>query len=238
MLRQVAKLKTGFSEGQVVRRNGRYTLTLYGDVAFHKLANPIFKKIKTKISNLPKPANIEITYGGEYEKSIETYGPFTKSLVASIILIFFILLFQFKSVRLALLVMCTMPLSLIGGALGLIIIGYPFGMTSFVGFIGLFGIVVRNGVILITYANELEKGGMSLKDAAIAAGKRRMRPIFLTASAAAVGVIPLITSGSLLWGPLGTVICFGLIGSTILTLYVLPVAYWKFSPEHKEKKNV
>ncbi|MDD5022352.1 MAG: efflux RND transporter permease subunit [Endomicrobiaceae bacterium] len=237
MLRQVAKLKTGFSEGQVVRRNGKYTLTLYGDVAFNKLANPIFKTIKAKISNLPKPASIEITYGGEYEKSIETYGPFSKSLIASIILIFFILLFQFKSVRLALLVMCTMPLSLIGGALGLIIIGYPFGMTSFVGFIGLFGIVVRNGVILITYANELEKGGMSLKDAAIAAGKRRMRPIFLTASAAAVGVIPLITSGSLLWGPLGTVICFGLIGSTILTLYVLPVAYWKFSPEHKEQKN-
>lgn len=110
-------------------------------------------------------------------------------------------------------------------------------MTSFVGFIGLFGIVVRNGVILITYAHELERGGMSLKDAAIAAGKRRMRPIFLTASAAAVGVIPLITSGSLLWGPLGTVICFGLIGSTILTLYVLPVAYWKFSPEHKEQSD-
>ncbi|GAB1401397.1 efflux RND transporter permease subunit [Elusimicrobiota bacterium] len=237
MLRQVAKLKPGFSEGQVVRRNGRYTLTIYADVAFDKLANPIFKKIKSGINILPKPSSIEIGYGGEYEKSIETYGPFSKSLITSIILIFFILLFQFKSVRLALLVMCTMPLSLIGGALGLIIIGYPFGMTSFVGFIGLFGIVVRNGVILITYAHELEKNGMALKDAAIAAGKRRMRPIFLTASAAAVGVIPLITSGSLLWGPLGTVICFGLIGSTILTLYVLPVAYWKFSPEHKEQKN-
>lgn len=238
MLRQIAKLKPGFSEGQVVRRNGKYTLTMYGDVKFDKLANPVFKKIESKIKELPRPSGIEVSYGGEYEKSLETYGPFSKSLITSVILIFLILLFQFKSVRLSLLVMCTMPLSLIGGVLGLLIIGYPFGMTSFVGFIGLFGMVVRNGVILITYANELEKGGMSLKDAAIAAGKRRMRPIFLTASAAAVGVIPLITSGSLLWGPLGTVICFGLIGSTILTLYVLPVAYWKFSPEHKEQKNV
>lgn len=237
MLRQVAKLKPGFSEGQIVRRNGRLTLTLYADVAFGKLANPVFKNIEAKIKGIPKPSDIDIAYGGEYEKSLETYGPFSKSLVTSVILIFFILLFQFKSVRLSLLVMCTMPLSLIGGVLGLLIIGYPFGMTSFVGFIGLFGIVVRNGVILITYAHELEKGGMSLKDAAIAAGKRRMRPIFLTASAAAVGVIPLITSGSLLWGPLGTVICFGLIGSTILTLYVLPVAYWKFSPEHKEQND-
>lgn len=237
MLRQVAKLKPGFSEGQIVRRNGRLTLTIYADVAFGKLANPVFKNIEAKIKEMPKPSNIDIAYGGEYEKSLETYEPFSKSLVTSVILIFFILLFQFKSVRLSLLVMCTMPLSLIGGILGLLIIGYPFGMTSFVGFIGLFGIVVRNGVILITYAHELERGGMSLKDAAIAAGKRRMRPIFLTASAAAVGVIPLITSGSLLWGPLGTVICFGLIGSTILTLYVLPVAYWKFSPEHKEQSD-
>jgi multidrug efflux pump subunit AcrB len=107
-------------------------------------------------------------------------------------------------------------------------------MTSFIGFIGLFGMVVRNGVILISYAHELEHGGMSVKDAAFAAGKRRLRPIFLTASAAAVGVIPLITSGSLLWGPLGTVICFGLIGSTILTLYVLPVAYWKLGEKGEE----
>ncbi|MDD3053372.1 MAG: efflux RND transporter permease subunit [Endomicrobiaceae bacterium] len=238
MLRQVAKLKPSFSQGQVIRRNGRYTLTVSADVAFHKLSNPILKKVAKKIDNLSKPSSIKVVYGGEYEKSIETYGPFSKSLATSIVLIFFILFFQFKSIRLTLLIMCTMPLSLIGGALGLLIIGYPFGMTSFIGFIALFGIVVRNGVILISYAHELEKKGMSVRDAAIAAGKRRMRPIFLTASAAAVGVIPLITSGSLLWGPLGTVICFGLIGSTILTLYVLPVAYWKLGEaKNKEQKD-
>ena len=128
----------------------------------------------------------------------------------------------------------TIPLSLIGAMIGLMLVGYPFGMTAFLGVIALFGTVVRNGVILISYARELESGGMSLKEAAFAAGKRRLRPIFLTAAAAAVGVIPLITSGSLLWGPMGTVICFGLIGSTALTLYVLPVAYWKFSGDERE----
>jgi multidrug efflux pump subunit AcrB len=88
------------------------------------------------------------------------------------------------------------------------------------------GIVVRNGIILIDYAEELRtKNGMTLLNAAIAAGKRRMRPIFLTSSAAAVGVVPMILSGSSLWGPLGSVICFGLLVSMILTLYVVPIMY-------------
>lgn len=234
MLRQVAALKPSFSEGQVVRRNGRLTLTIRADIAFGKLATPVFTRVAKKISALEKPQSIGVSYGGEYEKSVETYIPFVKSLVASVVLIFLILLFQFRTARLALLIMGTMPLSVVGGVIGLFLLGFPFGMTSFVGFLGLFGMVVRNGVILISYAHELEYGGMSVKDAAFAAGKRRLRPIFLTASAAAVGVIPLITSGSLLWGPLGTVICFGLIGSTILTLYVLPVAYWKLGEKGEE----
>jgi len=225
LLRQVAKLKPGFSEGQVVRRNGRLTLTVLADVAFDKLADPVFSRAQKKIKALTLPPSVEIEYGGEHEKMIEDFTPLAKALLTSTFLIFIILLFQFQKVRLALLIMATMPLSIIGAALGLHLMRYPFGLTAFLGIIGLFGMVVRNGIILISYAHELEAKGMSVHAAALAAGKRRLRPIFLTASAAAVGVIPLILSGSSLWGPLGTVICFGLIGSTILTLLVLPAAY-------------
>jgi multidrug efflux pump subunit AcrB len=225
LLRQVAKLKPGFSEGQVVRRNGRLTLTILADIAFDKLANPVFSRTQKKIKALALPPSVQIEYGGEHEKMIEDFTPLAKALLTSMFLIFIILLFQFQKVRLALLIMATMPLSIIGAALGLHLMRYPFGLTAFLGIIGLFAMVVRNGIILISYAHELEAKGMSVHDAALAAGKRRLRPIFLTASAAAVGVIPLILSGSSLWGPLGTVICFGLIGSTILTLLVLPAAY-------------
>jgi multidrug efflux pump subunit AcrB len=233
-LRQLAALTPGFSEGQVVRRNGRLTITLRADIAFGKLAVPVLSRIEKKIKALKLPPSITVSCGGEYELALETYVPLAKALIVSLILVFLVLLFQFQSVRLALLVMTTMPLGVLGGAFGLLLLGYPFGMTALLGFMALFGTVVRNGVILISYARELEHGGMPLREAALAAGKRRMRPIFLTASAAAVGVIPLITSGSLLWGPMGTVICFGLIGSTILTLYVLPVAYWRFSGDEEE----
>jgi multidrug efflux pump subunit AcrB len=96
--------------------------------------------------------------------------------------------------------------------------------------------VVRNGIILVDYARELiTKDGMSVYEAALAAGKRRMRPIFLTSAAAAVGVIPMILSRSSLWGPLGTVICFGLVIAMVLTLFTLPVL---FAMVYKEKKAV
>jgi len=95
--------------------------------------------------------------------------------------------------------------------------------------LALCGIVVRNGIILIDFANELRiHHGHSVYEAAAHAAKRRMRPIFLTSSAAAVGVTPMIISRSTLWGPLGTVIAFGLMLSMVLTLFVLPVLYWLF----------
>ncbi len=237
VLRQIAALKAGLTPGQLVRRNGVPTITVRADLDFGKLATPVLRRAQKFIKTLDIPSGVVIEYGGEYQESVKTYIPMAQALAASVFLIFLVLLFQFQSVRIALLVMVTMPFGLIGGAFGLLLIGFPFGMTTMLGFVALFGTVIRNGVILISYARELEHGGMPLKKAAFAAGKRRMRPIFLTAAAAAVGVIPLMTSGSKLWGPMGAVICFGLISSTILTLYVLPVAYWKFSGDEDQSKK-
>ena len=132
--------------------------------------------------------------------------------------------------------MMTMPLSIFGGALGVYLTGYPFGITALVGIISLMGIVVRNGIIYISYAEELRhEHGHTLEEAAITSAKRRMRPIFLTAAAAAVGVVPMILSRSPLWGPLGSVICFGLIFAMILSLIVLPVLYYLFHRKDFEK---
>ncbi|MBQ4230246.1 MAG: TolC family protein, partial [Salinivirgaceae bacterium] len=113
-----------------------------------------------------------------------------------------------------------------GAVIGLKLTGYPFSITAFVGITSLCGMIVRNGIILIDYARELrDKEKLMVREAAIAAGKRRMRPIFLTSAAAAMGVVPMIISRSPLWGPLGTVICFGLLVSMVLALFVLPILY-------------
>src|SRR6476646_10842567 len=121
--------------------------------------------------------------------------------------------------------MSAIPLSLFGAAMGLVVTGNPFGFTSFMGCIALSGIVVRNSIILIDYINEKRRAGSTLEEAALEAGERRLRPIFLTTMAAAVGVTPMIISRSSMWSPLASVIAFGLLGSMFFTLVVIPVLF-------------
>lgn len=232
-LEELGTVMPAWYEGTRIRRNGTPTVTVRVDVRHGVLASGLQEKVAKYVAGLGPFRDVTVTWGGEAESMIEQYTPLTMSLVTSVAFIFLILLFVFRRHKKALVVMLTMPLSLFGSFLGLKLTGYPFGFTAFLGVISLMGIVVRNGIILVGYAEELHHGGMSVRDAAIAAGKRRMRPIFLTSAAAAVGVVPLITSGSTLWGPMGAVTCFGLLLSMVLTLFVLPVAYWLMtrSPE-------
>ena len=122
-------------------------------------------------------------------------------------------------------VMASIPLTLFGAMFGLLVTHNPFGFTSFMGVISLCGIVVRNGIILVDYCNERIAEGATLEQAARDAGARRLRPIFLTSMAAAVGMVPMILSGSSLWSPLASVMAFGLIFSMVFTLLVIPVLF-------------
>lgn len=161
------------------------------------------------------------------------------ALGVSLILIFVTLLFQFKSFGKTLIILATFPLSLLGAFLGLYVTNNPIGMTAFMGVISLIGIVVRNGIILVDYADELVlEHGYTIKAAALASAKRRMRPIFLTSAAAAVGVVPMIVGKSPLWAPLGSVLAFGLIISMVLTLFVIPVLYYKFVKPEPEPQDL
>ncbi len=239
-LRSVATLHPEWTEGQIVRRNGVRTITVQADIERAVIYSKVFNEVHEAIESIKLPQGVNIVYGGEKEMGLEVFVPMGKALATSIVLIFFILLFQFKTIRRSLLIMSTMLLSLFGVSLGLLIVGYPFGVTSFIGLIGLMGITVRNGIILVDYAMQLvEKDGMSFMEAGIAAGRRRMRPIFLTSMAAAIGVVPMIISNSPLWGPLGAVICFGLIFGMLQTLFVVPVLYWKTTSQKEiEPENV
>lgn len=237
-LRQVATISPEWEEGQITHRNGVRTLTVRMDIKKDAVANNLLNTIRPDIEKLKLPEGVSIGYGGEFELQEENMPPMALSLLMSIIIIFLILVWHFKLIKHALLSISTIPLSILGAAFGLMLMQYPFGFTSFIGLLALCGIVVRNGIILIDFADELRhKEGLSVKDAARVASERRMRPIFLTSSAAAVGVIPMIISRSTLWGPLGTVICFGLLVSMLLTLFVLPTLYWVFFRKEDEQKD-
>lgn len=237
-LRQVAELKPDWNEGQIVRRNSIRTLTVRMDVEPDAVANGVLAELQPDIEKVKLPQGVEVTYGGELELQNENMGPMGMALGLSVILIFLILLWHFKHLKHAVLSITTMPLSILGASFGLLVAGYPFGFTSFLGLLALCGIVVRNGVILIDFAEELRHHeGASVFEAAKLSAERRMRPIFLTSSAAAVGVIPMIISRSSLWGPLGTVICFGLLVSMLLTLFALPTMYWLFFRKEDKQRT-
>ena len=156
----------------------------------------------------------------------------------SIMIIFFVLLWHFKNISEAVLIMVSLALCVFGMAMGLLIQGIEFSLTSVLGFVSLMGILVRNGVILFDYAAEVkELEQLSLKDAIHVAAERRMRPIFLTSAAASMGVVPMILGGSGLWVPMGAVICYGTLITMFFILTVMPIAYWKVMGKGEKVNN-
>lgn len=224
-LRQIATLSPSWETGRIVRRNGMRTLTVRSFFQEGVYASNILKQARQQIAQITLPPGYSIVYGGESESQANMTGGIVKAALISTLLIFLILLFQFHSVTETLVVMSSIPLSLFGGAVGLLIVGMPFSFVAEIGFIGVGGVVVRNSILLVDYIKECRARGDSLIDAARSAGARRMRPIFLTTLAAAVGVLPMILSGSLMWAPMAAVIAFGLLFSMFFTLLVVPSLY-------------
>jgi multidrug efflux pump subunit AcrB/outer membrane protein TolC len=224
-LRSVADLEPQWQTSRIVRRNGVRTLTVRAFPRRGHYAFEVLKAIDPKIKSLALPAGYHTEYGGERINTSETMPAMKAALAVSLVAIFLVLLVQFRTLSEPLIVMSSIPLTLFGAMLGLVLTHYPFGFTAFAGMISLCGIVVRNSIILVDYIKEKLREGRSLEQAATEAGERRLRPIFLTTMAAAVGVTPMILSGSSLWGPLASVIAVGLVSSMFFTLIVVPILY-------------
>lgn len=225
-LRQLADLVPRWQTGSIIHRNGVRTLSVRSFAEPGVLPSKVFEAARSKVEALDLPRGYRVEFGGEVEGQNETFSKMVKALMASLVLIYLILLLQFRNSSEAFIVMLAIPLTLLGAILGLLITGNPFGFTAFVGVISLAGIVIRNSIILVDYADELVRDhGMGYRQAAVEAGRRRMRPIFLTSMAAAVGVVPMIVSRSPLWAPLASVFAVGVIFSMVMTLVVIPVVY-------------
>jgi outer membrane protein TolC len=224
-LDSIAAVSPVWDPGRIVRRNGVRTLTIRSWGHAGVLPSQVLARVRPITDKLPLPPGYRVWYGGELENQNDTFPEMVNALVISSVAIYLILLFQFRSVVEPLVVMAAIPLGLLGAALGLAITGNPFGFTAFLGIVSLGGVVVRNSIILVDYTRERMKEGLPVEEAAIEAGERRLRPIFLTTMAAAVGVTPMILSGSSMWSPLGSAIAFGLVGSMFFTLVVIPVLY-------------
>ncbi|APY11125.1 multidrug transporter AcrB [Seonamhaeicola sp. S2-3] len=193
----------------------------------------VVKDIQSLIDkNINLPAGYSITYGGQFENLETAKSRLEVAVPIALILIFIMLYFAFKSLKEALLIFSAIPLAAVGGVLLLWFRGMPFSISAGVGFIALFGIAVLNGIVLIEHFKELNHKDFKDMETLIKHGaKDRLRAVLLTASAAALGFLPMAVStnaGAEVQRPLATVVIGGLITSTILTLVVLPILYSYF----------
>ncbi len=236
-LRQVATITPDWNDGNIVRKNGVPTLTVSADVVRGYNITERTDKVDKQLASIDMPQTINVSWGGSRAIDEENIPRILSGLFIAVAIIFFILLFHFKQIDMAVLVLCSIALCAFGGFFGLWVLGKDFSLTAILGFVSLMGILVRNGIIMLDYAQQLRAHeGMSVYQAAVHSAKRRMRPIFLTSAAASMGVVPMILGGSGLWSPMGAVICFGSLISMVLVVTVLPVAYWLVF-RRKDKKN-
>ena len=225
-LRQIADVIPAWKESQIIRRNGICTLTIMAEVERGRNTMEAMSLVQQKMSSFHFSPGVSMNYGGDYEDSAEKMPPVMAGLMVAAVVIFFILVIHFHKVNIATLIFSNMTLCLFGTAVGILIQGVDFSITCVLGIVSLMGIIVRNGIIMIDYAEELRvTEGMSASDAIYHSARRRMRPIFLTSAAASMGVIPMILGKSGLWMPMGTVICYGTLITMVFLLTVLPCAY-------------
>jgi multidrug efflux pump len=226
-LRQFAKVVPVWQDGEIPHRNGLRTISVIADVKTGVNGMKATADIMSRLKDFKPSKGTNIVYGGEYETTNENNPKLVNSVLMAAAIIFFILLMHFKKVSTALLILFALPLCLFGSSMGVLISGVDFSMTCFLGIISLRGILVRNAIIMYDYAEELrEKEHLTAHEAILHSAKRRMRPIFLTSSAASMGVVPMILGGSGLWSPMGNVIFWGTLITMLLILTVMPVSYW------------
>lgn len=228
-LQQVATIEYREGPAQISRDNTRRRIVIGVNVRDRDVESLVDEISETLDTELTLPAGYSITFGGTFENLQHAKDRLSVAVPLALGLIFLLLFFTFNSVKQSLMVFTAIPLAAIGGVFALWLRGIPFSISAGVGFIALFGIAVLNGIILISFFNQLQEEGVENVDDRILQGTRqRLRPVLLTAFTDALGFLPMALSnsaGAEVQRPLATVVIGGLISATLLTLVVLPVLY-------------
>lgn len=221
----IAKIEEVDGPVSVVRENSRRMSVVRSNVVGRDLNSFVEEAKKVIAQNVKLPPSYYITYGGQFENQQRANKRLSTVIPLSILAIFFILFFTFKSIPLALLILLNIPFAVTGGLIALFALGEYISVPASVGFIALFGIAVLNGVVMIGYFKELLLQGKSVEECVLLGAKRRLRPVLMTACIAGLGLIPLLFShsvGSEVQKPLAIVVLGGLVTSSALTLLLLP----------------
>lgn len=235
-LREVAKLERQSGPVKIDREMGSRYSVVIANVTGRDLVGFV-EEAKAKVGAAVKlPTGYRVTWGGQFENQQRAANRLALVVPLSLGVIFLVLFSTFGSIRQALLVLSNVPFALVGGIVALWVTGEYLSVPASVGFIALLGIAVLNGVVLVSYFNQLHAEGLSLLDCVNQGARRRLRPVLMTAMITAFGLIPLLFAtgpGSEIQRPLAIVVIGGLITATALTLILLPILYLRFAHSAK-----
>jgi len=230
LLRQVASPTVELGPSQVTRLNRRRYIAVTG-LPQGRSTSLVQADVEKAIASVQMPAGYYWDWGSTQKRRADEFSGMGLAVFLSIGLIYMLLASQYESFIHPLTVLASVPLSSIGVILALFLTGRSFGLTAFIGLLMLVGIVVKNGILLVEYTNQLRARGMSREEAVLTAGPTRLRPILMTTSAAILGMLPIaigLGKGSEIQAPMATAVIGGLATSTALTLFVIPTVYTLF----------
>ena len=240
-LASVATLERAEGPVKIDREMGSRYSVVIANVGGRDLVGFVEEARALVVQKVPLPTGYRITWGGQFENQQRAAARLTVVVPVALGLVFVLLFSTFRSVRQALLILSNVPFALVGGIVALWVTGEYLSVPASVGFIALLGIAVLNGVVLVSYFNQLKSEGMRLSEVVVQGAKRRLRPVLMTASITAFGLIPLLFAtgpGSEIQRPLAIVVIGGLITATALTLMLLPILYLRFAFPKREVSHV
>ncbi len=239
-LTDVARIQRVDGPVKVDRENAQRYVVVQSNVRDRDLVGFVDDARAAVAREVDLPKGYRLAWGGQFENQQRAAARLMIVVPIALLLIFFLLFSTFRSVRQALLVLSNIPFAMIGGIFGLLIAGEYLSVPASVGFIALLGIAVLNGVVMVTYFNQLLARGMHVAEVVAEGAKRRLRPVMMTASIAAFGLVPMLFAsgpGSEVQRPLAIVVIGGLVTSTALTLILLPILFRRFGIERGAALN-
>ncbi len=226
---------------QITRQNNQRFITVQCNVRGRDMGSFVADAQAAIAQNVDLPPGYLVTWGGQFELQQEANKRLVVVIPVTLFVVFLLLFSSFNSLKNTVLILFNIPLALVGGVVGLWLTGQNLSVPASVGFIALFGIALENGMVLITYLNQLLRDGMDVDDASVDGACLRLRAVLMTAVTTSLGLLPLLFSsgtGSEVQRPLATVVVGGLVTSTILTLLVIPALYKWFAVEPERKVDV
>ncbi|PSO45847.1 MAG: hypothetical protein BRC22_00415 [Parcubacteria group bacterium QH_9_35_7] len=227
-LSSFADIKLKNNRIEINHKNGNRVVEVTSYTSAGTTASEVFNKVRDKMNKdkIEVPKDYSVSLGGENEDIQKSFADMFRAMILAVLLIASLLVLQFESFKQAIIILCTIPLALIGVFPGLTLLDLPLSFPGIIGIVALVGIVVNNAILLIATINK-RKRDREMDEAIAQAGKERLRPILLTTITTVLGILPLAITEEA-WRSLGFAIIFGLLFSTLLTLVVVPVLYRKF----------